>query len=149
MQDKMLADMLLTIPDLVPLGKEFLVPGIWHEADHAARIRRMQQFADAVTEKMGKRPVTVEYEPSDMTRIACGGGYYIPLRQIIAIASTRSVMTFLHEFGHHLFLDASEDKVAHWSHDLFRALAPRTYRKALERGGFFSTTLLDEEEGDD
>lgn len=58
---------------------------------------------------------------------------YDPATDEITIRGKLSVVTLLHEFGHHL-LGRDETTVCRWSINLFRKCFPKSYRKCRHEG---------------
>lgn len=86
----------------------------------------LKNLATGLAKKLGK-PVIVNM---DWEAYSC---YYNNLSQTIYINKTVSIISTLHELGHHLF-GPSELKACIWSVSLFKATFPKAYKKLEWKG---------------
>lgn len=73
--------------------------------------------------------IAQEYKPFDWTLVPESQGYsYSPKKEKIFLSTKPSIISALHELGHHLH-GASELQACRWSIQLFKEVFPQSYTK--------------------
>lgn len=112
--------------DFVKMWKK----SIWMEARKLStevKFNALKDLIQTIAEEHYDKPVDVVYQ-ADAPSCA-----YNPLRNVVIINQTLSIISALHELAHHLF-GPSEKKACIWSVHLFRKTFPTAY-KALHWNG--------------
>ena len=95
--------------------------------DEESKFKALHSLINTLADVMGKGPIQVEYHP-DLYSFR-----YIPETKTICVNKTLSIISTLHEFGHHLY-GKSELKACRFSVWLFKSAFPKTYRKLKWKG---------------
>jgi hypothetical protein len=103
-------------------------PGMTFEEIMDERLKGMQELAKAFAEAYNV-PVPVvraqNIRPDGLSTIS----NYCPATRTITMVGKLSIITFLHEFAHHLYIFSGEHKARVWSINLFKRVYPKAFDK--------------------
>jgi hypothetical protein len=105
------------------------------------RLAGIRQLRDTLCREYGVPRVSVYAErilPNPSPGISCHCCYDVKLGCIRMIGKL-SILTFLHEFSHHLQRGGTEEEARRWSINLFKRVYPRAFERLNVRDGYFMT----------
>jgi len=102
--------------------------------DSSGKLIILERLIKAFNEYSGLN-VRFMFENDDFMYYITGGGCYLQVYNTIKLFNKPSMMTFLHEWKHAMG-ERDELLARRWSHGIFRAAFPKTYKHSLEQGLF-------------
>ena len=131
-------------PEVVDATRDLIKSGIWkQEISKQDKAIMMGIWVQKVSEIYGFDEVPKFYFVDDKDEYnRTGGGCYFPKLNEMYVFYKPSLTTLLHEFRHamqaklnvRMFRNDAEEDARAWSISLFRKVAPKSYKKAVERG---------------
>lgn len=131
-------------PKVVEATKELIKSGIWNkDMRKEDKALYMGLWVQKVAKIYGFSEVPKFYFVDDKNEYRrTGGGCYFPSFNEIYVFHKPSLVTLLHEFRHAMqfqlnvkkFRDDEEEDARAWSLSLFRKAAPKSYKRAVEKG---------------
>ena len=125
----------------VEATKELIKTGFWKKDSTVDdKILLCNKWLKAVSEVYEVEVPEFKFDQSKARYRQTGGGIYDPCNKTITLFLKFSLVTFLHEFRHHLqyqkdlkmYKNHKEEDARAWSVSLFKIAAPNSYEKAVE-----------------
>lgn len=96
------------------------------------RQTKLRELNENLSAAYDVRPPQLVFGPAEPATDS-GGSFYIRGLNAIVMRGRLSVVTYLHEFAHHLY-GSDERKVCRWSLNLFRRCFPKSWEKLSFEG---------------
>ncbi|UDY80739.1 hypothetical protein [Geobacillus phage GR1] len=127
----------------VEATKKLIKSGFWKkDVSTEYKVKICNEWLETVSEVYGIEVPEFRFDTSEVMYMQTGGGYYEPWAKRITLFKKFSLVTFLHEFRHHmqhemelsLFRRNHEEDARGWSVSLFKKATPKSYKNAVEKG---------------
>jgi hypothetical protein len=122
--------------------KKLAKNGFWKKNHQDRKTEICKQWLKEVSAIYGIETPTFRFDSSERMYKQTGGGYYEPSHNRITLFKKFSMVTFLHEFRHHmqhqmklkLYKGDIEEDARAWSVSLFKCSTPKAYENSVRKG---------------